>query len=65
MDLDGLAYVKDSDDELRTDPGERALVPLALNSDVIASARDCPGNCIHVERTEDGVAVEGPNAATS
>ena len=61
MDLDGLAYVKDDEDELRTDPGARVAVPLDMNADVIASARECPGNCIHVERLDDGVEVVGPD----
>lgn len=63
MDLDGLAYVKDDLDELRTDPGERVPVPDDLRSDVIASARECPGKCIHVERVNDGVEIVGPDAS--
>jgi ferredoxin len=64
MDLDGLAYVKDSSDELLTDPGAKSPVPADLVADVIASARECPGACIHVERIDDGVEVAGPEAAT-
>jgi len=62
MDLDGLAYVKDSSDELLTDPGAVADVPPDLLRDVLASARECPGNCIHVVTADDGVEVAGPNA---
>jgi ferredoxin len=62
MDLDGLAYVKDSGDDLMTDPGARTPVPSDLVADVIASARECPGACIHVERADDGVEIVGPNA---
>jgi ferredoxin len=29
---------------------------------VIDSAKECPGNCIHVARVADGVAVAGPQA---
>jgi ferredoxin len=60
MDLDGLAYVKGDDDELRTEPGAKVAVPAGLEADVIASARECPGRCIHVARADDGAAVAGP-----
>jgi ferredoxin len=62
MDLDGLAYVKGADDELQTAPGATVLVPLGLEADVIASAKECPGRCIHVARADDGTAVAGPDA---
>lgn len=62
FDIDGLAYVKDGSDELLTDPGARADVPANLVSDVIASARECPGTCIHVLRAADGTKVAGPGA---
>jgi ferredoxin len=62
MDLDGLAYVKDEADELLTEPGARAAVPADLLRDVTASARECPGNCIHVVTADDGVEVVGPDA---
>ena len=61
MDLDGLAYVKDDADELQLAPGAKVAVPADLVDDVIASAKECPGNCIHVEDAA-GVAVAGPNA---
>ena len=62
MDVDGLAYVKDADDELLTEPGAVTRVPLKLVDDVLLAAKDCPGECIHVRRASDGVAVAGPLA---
>ncbi|HEX5497566.1 MAG TPA: ferredoxin [Mycobacteriales bacterium] len=62
LDVDGLAYVKDAEGELRTDPGSLADVPDKLVADVLASARECPGECIHVRRVSDGVEVAGPGA---
>ena len=62
FDVDGLAYVKDDRDELLAAPGARADVPANLRLDVIASAKECPGECIHVERAADGVEVAGPEA---
>jgi ferredoxin len=64
FDVDGLAYVKDGSGELRTSPGARADVPAHLRLDVIDAALDCPGNCIHVVRADDGVEVAGPAART-
>jgi ferredoxin len=61
FDVDGLAYVKDSDGELRTVPGSTVPVPPGLADDVIGAADDCPGNCIHVTGA-DGRAVAGPDA---
>lgn len=61
LDIDGLAYVKDSSGELRTAPGAQADVPDSLVGEVIDSARECPGECIHVVRAHDGVAVAGPD----
>ena len=49
FDIDGLAYVKDADGELRTAAGERVDVPERLRLDVLDSAKECPGECIHVE----------------
>ena len=49
FDVDGLAYVKDAAGELLTGPGSRASVPEHLRLEVIDSARECPGECIHVE----------------
>jgi ferredoxin len=50
FDVDGLAYVKDAAGELQAAPGARVPVPLALLTDVADAARECPGECIHVER---------------
>jgi ferredoxin len=62
FDVDGLAYVKDESGNLKQAAGERVAVPSGLRLDVIDSAKDCPGNCIHVHRASDGVAVAGPEA---
>ncbi|HJQ00634.1 MAG TPA: ferredoxin [Jatrophihabitans sp.] len=62
FDVDGLAYVKDAAGELRQAVGERVPVPRRLRLDVLDSAQDCPGNCIHVRRAVDGVLVAGPDA---
>jgi ferredoxin len=63
FDIDGLAYVKDGDGELLESPGARAAVPDSLRLDVISSAKECPGECIHVLRAGDGAEVAGPDAA--
>jgi len=62
FDVDGLAYVKDDTGELLTSPGARADVPESLCLDVISSAKECPGDCIHVVRQTDDVEVAGPEA---
>jgi ferredoxin len=62
FDIDGLAYVKDGDGELRLTPGATADVPEHLRLEVIDSAKECPGECIHVERRDDGHPVAGPAA---
>jgi ferredoxin len=62
FDVDGLAYVKDPDGDLHQSPGARVGVPAGLRLDVIGSAKECPGNCIHVHRREDGVEIAGPQA---
>lgn len=62
FDIDGLAYVKDGDGELLAAPGARAVVPDKLRLDVISSAKECPGECIHVVRTDDSTEVAGPEA---
>jgi ferredoxin len=62
FDVDGLAYVKDDSGELLATPGSRAEVPDNLRLDVISSAKECPGDCIHVVRTADDVEVAGPQA---
>jgi ferredoxin len=48
FDVDGLAYVKASGD-LLTSPGARADVPERLRLEVVDAARECPGECIHLE----------------
>jgi ferredoxin len=62
FDIDGLAYVKGEDGELRTAPGQRVDVPGKLRLDIIDAAKDCPGDCIHVHRQADDAPVAGPNA---
>ncbi|MGS2615695.1 ferredoxin [Micromonospora sp. LZ34] len=62
FDVDGLAYVKGADGELRQAPGSRVDVPAHLRLEVIDSARECPGECIHVVRGSDGAEVAGPDA---
>jgi ferredoxin len=63
LDIDGLAYVKGADDELRTEAGAAVPVPRNLLVDVIDATAKCPGDCIHVKRVADGVEVYGPEAA--
>ncbi|MFJ4203264.1 ferredoxin [Streptomyces sviceus] len=62
LDIDGLAYVKGSDDELLQDKGATTPVPLPLLTDVVDSAKECPGACIHVRRVSDSVEIYGPDA---
>ncbi len=62
LDIDGLAYVKGGDGELLQDSGATAPVPLPLLTDVVDSAKECPGECIHVRRVSDKVEVYGPDA---
>jgi ferredoxin len=60
---DELAYVKGADQSLLTQvAGAQADVPEQLRLDVIDAADGCPGNCIHVVRSSDGVEVAGPEA---
>jgi ferredoxin len=63
LDIDGLAYVKGGDNELRTEEGATVPVPLPLIADVADSARECPGECIHVRRVSDRAEVYGPGPA--
>jgi ferredoxin len=63
FDIDGLAYVKDSSGALLAASGARADVPENLRLDVISSADECPGDCIHVVRATDDVEVAGPAAS--
>ncbi len=62
FDIDGLAYVKDGSGALLAAPGARVDVPENLRLDVISSAEECPGDCIHVVRATDDVEVAGPAA---
>jgi len=62
FDVDGLAYVKGPDGELRLAAGARVDVPEHLRLEVIDSAKECPGECIHVVRARDGAEVAGPDA---
>ena len=59
FDVDGLAYVKGEDGELRLEPGATVEVPAGLAAAVIDSAIECPGECIHVTDAS-GKAVAGP-----
>ncbi len=61
FDVDGLAYVKQGE-ELLAAPGATVAVPERFRLDVIDSARECPGDCIHVEQVSDGAEVAGPLA---
>jgi ferredoxin len=62
FDVDGLAYVKNDAGDLLLSAGQRAEVPDNLRLDVISSAKECPGDCIHVVRAADEVEVAGPDA---
>jgi ferredoxin len=62
LDVDGLAYVKGADGTLRHTAGDAVLVPALAVVDVIDSAKECPGDCIHVRRQHDGVELYGPDA---
>lgn len=60
LDVDGIAYVKTAAGELVADPAIAVPVPGHLLLDVIDSAKECPGECIHVTRASDGSPVAGP-----
>lgn len=62
LDVDGIAYVKSPTGELMTEASTAVPVPAHLILDVIDSAKECPGECIHVTRASDGAAVAGPGA---
>jgi len=62
FDIDGLAYVKNDAGELLAASRAAADVPERLRLDVIDSAKECPGDCIHVVRASDQVEVAGPEA---
>ncbi len=61
FDVDGIAYVKGDDGEIRTAPGATVEAPRHCALEVIDAARDCPGECIFVTGS-DGTAVAGPGA---
>ncbi|GAA1798211.1 ferredoxin [Planosporangium flavigriseum] len=62
FDVDGLAYVKDESGELQLAEGSKVGVPAHLRLEVIDAAKECPGECIHVQRASDGAPVAGPDA---
>jgi ferredoxin len=62
FDVDGLAYVKNGAGELLSASQAEADVPERLRLDVIDSAKECPGACIHVVRAADGTEAAGPGA---
>ncbi|GAA2583281.1 ferredoxin [Streptomyces lienomycini] len=62
LDIDGLAYVKGADDELLQARGATTPVPLTLLTDVVDSAKECPGECIHVRRVSDRAEMYGPDS---
>jgi ferredoxin len=62
LEVDGLAYVKDADGALCHADGATVVVPAVALLDVIDSAQECPGDCIHVRRVDDGREVYGPDA---
>lgn len=62
LDVDGIAYVKTAAGELVADSATAVPVPVHLALDVIDSAKECPGECIHVTRASDGSSVAGPDA---
>lgn len=63
LDVDGIAYVRESSGELITDPSTAVSVPAHLMLDVVDAAKECPGECIHVTRASDGAVVAGPGPA--
>jgi ferredoxin len=52
FDDDGLAYVKDASGELQLAKNAQVGVPSHLRLDVLDAARECPGECIHLQRRE-------------
>ncbi|MEV6013887.1 ferredoxin [Streptomyces sp. NPDC051976] len=51
LDVDGLAYLRGSGEELLYEPGATARVPAPAAADVVRSVQDCPGECIHLRGT--------------
>jgi ferredoxin len=62
FDIDGLAYVKDTDGELLTTAGSQVTVPEHLRLEIVNAAHDCPGECIYVRDRADKTPVAGPGA---
>ena len=54
FDVDGLAYVKDDSGELQLAKNAQVSVPSHLRLEVLDAAKECPGECIHLRRTEGG-----------
>jgi ferredoxin len=52
FDIDGLAYVKDESGEMQLSKGAMVGIPAHLRLEVIDAAKECPGECIHVQRGE-------------
>ncbi|WP_230687339.1 ferredoxin [Catellatospora vulcania] len=64
FDVDGLAYVKGDDGELLLNPGATVEIPAHLRLEVIDAAQECPGECIHIQRTHDGEPLSEEERAT-
>ena len=50
---DGLAYVKESDGSVLSEPGGSAgmaAVPADLEEAVVEASEECPGECIFIEK---------------
>ena len=60
FDVDGLAYVKGQDGEMRLEAGAVVAVPEDAVDRVMDSAIECPGDCIYVTDST-GQAVAGPD----
>jgi len=53
FDVDGLAYVKDESGEMKLAAGATVEIPAHLRLEVLDAAAECPGDCIHVQRSHD------------
>lgn len=62
FDIDGLAYVKNTQGDLLTTEGSQAAVPEDRRLDIVNAAHDCPGECIYVRDRADKTPVAGPGA---
>ncbi|CUU58304.1 ferredoxin [Parafrankia irregularis] len=60
FDIDGLAYVKNADGELQSEPGTHVVVPLPLLTEVRDAAEQCPGFCIYLEHADGTLEAGGP-----